>query len=233
MTTGIFITGTDTGVGKTRVAVALLRALSLAGARAAGMKPVASGIAEGAGSNEDVAALAGADGLDLPLRDRNPYAFVPAIAPHLAARDAGVTIELAVIAAAWRRLAAAADAIVVEGAGGALVPLGADIDMLDIPRRLRLPVLLVVGVRLGCLNHASMSAQAIRARGLVLAGWVANRIDPAMVRGDDNVADLALRLGSAPLADIAWGGSPSFAAAALAKLNLVPLSRAADEARGA
>ncbi|MFO1322701.1 MAG: dethiobiotin synthase [Burkholderiales bacterium] len=216
---GIFVTGTDTGVGKTLVATALVRALAAAGVRVAGMKPVAAGIAPGADVNGDVAALAAADGLELPRADRNPYAFAPPIAPHLAAREAGVTIDIAAIAAAWQRIAAVAGAIVVEGAGGVLVPLGDDSDVLDVALRLRLPVLLVVGVRLGCLNHALLSAQAIRARGLALAAWVANRIDPAMARADDNVADLARRLRAPLIADLQWGSSPEFAPGALAALG--------------
>lgn len=217
---GIFVTGTDTGVGKTLVAVALVRALRDAGVRVAGMKPVAAGIDAGEAMNADVAALAAADGLALPLRDRNPFAFAAPIAPHLAARDTGEHIALAPIAAACMRLSQLADVVVVEGAGGALVPLDEDNDMLDIARRLRLPVLLVVGLRLGCLNHALLTAQAIGARGLALAGWVANRIDPAMARIDDNVADLAARLRAPLVADIAHGAQPRFHEAALRMLGL-------------
>ncbi len=233
---GIFVTGTDTGVGKTLVAAALVRALRETGVRVAGMKPVAAGIDAGETMNADVAALASADGLALPLRDRNPFAFVAPVAPHLAARDAGEHIALASIAAACVRIGKAADVVVVEGAGGALVPLDADTDMLDIARRLRLPVLLVVGLRLGCLNHALLSAQAIAARGLALAGWVANHIDPAMARADDNVADLATRLHAPCVADVAHGAAPRFGKAALRVLGLVPPSLAvsvsgADDAR--
>ncbi|MCC6194942.1 MAG: dethiobiotin synthase [Burkholderiales bacterium] len=213
---GVFVAGTDTGVGKTRVAVALVRALRARGARVAGMKPVAAGIAPGAAANADVEALAQADGLALPLPDRNPYAFAAPIAPHLAARDEGVAIELAAIAAAWSRVARVADTIVVEGAGGVLVPLGTDFDMLDVARRLRLPVLLVVGVRLGCLNHALLSAQAIAGRGLPLAGWVANRIDRSMLRADDNVAELRARLPAPLWDDVAWGAEPALAKGASA-----------------
>jgi len=228
---GIFVTGTDTGVGKTHVAVALVHALRDAGVRVAGMKPVAAGIAADESMNADVAALAAADGLAVPLRDRNPYAFVPAIAPHLAAREAGERIDLAPIAAAYVRLGTVVDVIVAEGAGGALVPLDATTDMLDVARRLRLPVLLVVGVRLGCLNHALLSAQAIAARGLALAGWVANRIDPAMARGDDNVADLATRLRAPCLADVAYGAAPQFAPAALRMLGFAGMSPVAATGR--
>ena len=228
MTRGIFITGTDTGVGKTRVAAALLRALVTANVRAAGMKPVSAGIEAGARVNADVAALAAADGLVVPDADRNPFAFVPAIAPHLAARDNSITIDLDTIVAAWTRLAAVAEVIVVEGAGGVLVPLGPKLDMLDIPARLRLPVLLVVGVRLGCLNHARLSARAIRERGLDLAGWIANRIDPAMPRADDNVTELARWLDAPLVADLRCGVPAHIAPAALATLNLAALSRVAN-----
>jgi dethiobiotin synthetase len=152
--------------------------------------------------------------------DCNPFAFVPAIAPHLAAALAGVPIDLAVIASAYERLAAQSDVVVVEGAGGARVPIDAQHDMLDIASRLRLPVLLVVGMRLGCLNHALLSADAIRARGLELSGWVANRVDPQMRAADANVAELAVRLGAPPIAQFTWG-EPAIAAAGLAALELL------------
>jgi dethiobiotin synthetase len=197
----VFVTGTDTGIGKTVASVALLRALVLSGSRAVGMKPVAAGIDEG-GVSADVIALGAAGNVDAPLADRSPYAFAPPIAPHLAARDAGVVPDIAVIAAAYGRLAARADVVVVEGAGGALVPLDGRSDMLDIAAALSLPVLLVVGVRLGCLNHALLSAQAIRARGLRFAGWIACRVDPRMPRADDTMAWLRDRLAAPLVADL-------------------------------
>lgn len=224
MTRAIFVSGTDTGVGKTRVATLLLRALRAGGARAVGMKPVAAGISAGAACSEDVQALRAASNGDAALQDVNPYAFAPAIAPHLAAAQAQAAIDLDVIAAAYRRLWAHADAVVVEGAGGVLVPLGAKTDMLDIPARLRLSVLLVVGVRLGCLNHALLSAQAVSARGLVLSGWIANRIDPAMVAADANVAALVDRLAAPLVADLPWveakGTAPTLPMGALNVLGL-------------
>jgi dethiobiotin synthetase len=180
--------------------------------------------------NADVAALASADRLDAPPHDRNPFAFVPAIAPHLAAREAGEAIDLGRICAAWRRLGENADVIVVEGAGGALVPLGDDLCMLDIASRLRVPVLLVVGIRLGCLNHALLTMEAITTRGLALAGWVANRIDPAMSRADENVADLARRIRAPLVADIGWRGTPVFDAAVLGELGLTPLPQRRSDA---
>lgn len=201
---GIFVTGTDTGVGKTRVAVALIRGLVADGWRVAGMKPVAAGIDAGASANSDVLALAASANVAAPLPDVNPYAFGPATAPHLAAERAGVTIDLERCAEAYDRLAAAADVVVVEGAGGVLVPLGAAHDMLDLPRRLSLPVLLVVGIRLGCLNHAALSALAIRARGLEFVGWVANRIDPQMADADACVAALGTALGVRLIADLSF-----------------------------
>ncbi len=161
MTHGVFVTGTDTGVGKTAVATALLRALVRDGRRAVGMKPVATGLAPDAALNADVGALIAAGNVAASPGEVNPFAFAPPIAPHLAAAAVGGRIDLDRIAAAYAGLARIADAVVVEGAGGVFVPLGPGIDMLDIPRRLGLPVLLVVAIRLGCLNHALLSALAI------------------------------------------------------------------------
>ncbi|MET0203602.1 MAG: dethiobiotin synthase [Casimicrobiaceae bacterium] len=209
-TRSVFVTGTDTAVGKTYVARALLRAHVAAGRRAVGMKPVAAGIADGATVNADVAGLAEAGNVEAPLAERNPYAFAPAVAPHLAAAAAGVAIDLATIEAAFGRLAARADVVVVEGAGGLLVPLGASCDMLDIASRLGLPVLLVVAIRLGCLNHALLSEQAVRARGVELAGWVANVVDPGMPMRDENVAALARRFAAPCVAQVAHGGTVQF-----------------------
>lgn len=216
---GLFITGTDTGVGKTRVATALLRALAAAGFRAAGMKPVSAGFEPGSRINADVIALAAAGNVEAPLADRNPYAFADAVAPHLAAEASGVTIDLSTIEVAAGRLAARADALVVEGAGGALVPLDPHHDMLDVAVRLELPVLLVVGMRLGCLNHALLTALAIRRRGLALRGWVANCLPPRMPLADRNVRALRERLGVAPIAIVDVDQAPRFEVEALAKLG--------------
>jgi dethiobiotin synthetase len=205
MTRGIFVAGTDTGVGKTRAAAAVLRGAAAAGLRAVGMKPVAAGIDPGAALNADVVSLMQAGNVAAPPEDANPYAFEPPIAPHLAAAAARTAIDLDAIASAYARLASRADVVVVEGAGGVLVPIGARGDMLDIAARLALPVLLVVGMRLGCLNHALLSALAIDARGLRLAGWIANRIDPGMLEIDANVGALAQRLPAPLVADLARG----------------------------
>ncbi|MDQ6916744.1 MAG: dethiobiotin synthase [Pseudomonadota bacterium] len=201
MTGGIFVTGTDTGAGKTTVACALLRKYATGGLRVVGMKPVAAG---GGAANGDIVALAAAGNVDAPLSMRCPYAFEHAIAPHLAAREAGVTIALDRIVESYYALKARADYVVVEGAGGALAPVSERLDVLDIARALSLPVLMVVGMRLGCLNHALLTALAIRARGLELVGWVANSIDPAMARRDENVAALERRLSAPRLASVGW-----------------------------
>ena len=189
---GFFITGTDTGVGKTLFSCALLHALAGLGMRCAGMKPVAAGaeLRDGAWVNEDVALLARASTVEVPAGLANPYLFREAVAPHLAADHKGVSIEIPRIAAALDELGALADVVVVEGVGGFRVPLGPGRDTADLALRLGLPVILVVGMRLGCLNHALLTAEAIAARGLRLAGWVANRIDPAMAAYEGNLAAL-------------------------------------------
>lgn len=223
MARGIFITGTDTDVGKTVAAVAVLRGLVGTGARAVGMKPVSAGFAPGTTENDDVIALAAAGNVDAPRSERNPFAFVEPVAPHLAARRSSVAIELGAIVDAYARLAARADAVVVEGAGGALVPLNDRHDALDIARALDLPVLLVVGIRLGCLNHARLSALAIQARGLRLAGWIASRIDKAMPLADENVAWLSRELTAPCVADFASATPPAIARSSLVALGLVAL----------
>jgi dethiobiotin synthetase len=197
---GVFVTGTDTGIGKTRVSVGLLHALNKAGLKSVGMKPVASGARmtpEGL-RNDDALALQAAASLKRPYELVNPYCLAPAIAPHLAAREAGVAIELAVLRGTFEKLRQGADATVVEGVGGWQVPLAESLELPDMVRELELPVLLVVGLRLGCLNHALLTARAIRADGLELLGWVANGIDPGFERPEANVATLESAL-DAPL----------------------------------
>ena len=200
---GFFVTGTDTGAGKTLVASALLRAFAHSGLRAVGMKPVATGCRAEAHdrANEDVAALLAASNVHAAIDLVNPYCFEPAIAPHLAAQQAGCFISLAHIRDCYLALAGLADRVVVEGAGGLLVPLGPREDWGDLVKLLDLPVVLVVGMRLGCLNHALLTAEAIHSRGLPFAGWVANRIDPAMPYFEDNVETLRRKL-PAPLIGI-------------------------------
>ncbi|MCW0404628.1 dethiobiotin synthase [Xanthomonas sacchari] len=191
-----YVTGTDTGIGKTIASTALLHALRARGQRAVGMKPVASGCTREADGwrNEDALALQEASAPRPAYDDLNPYALPLPLAPELAAADAGVQLELAPIAAAFERLRAQADVVVVEGVGGWAAPLSATLDQADLARALRLPVVLVVGLRLGCLNHARLSAAAIAADGLQCIGWIGNEIDPAMERIDDNMAMLRARL---------------------------------------
>jgi dethiobiotin synthetase len=193
---GYFIAGTDTGVGKTLAACALLHAFAHAGQRVVGMKPVAAGATRSADGliNDDVARLRAASNVGCELKLMNPYCFEPAIAPHIAAAQAGVSIDLNQIATAYALLAAQADTVIVEGVGGFCVPLNQYEDTADLAHSLGLPVILVVGVRLGCLNHALLTARAIRACGLMFAGWIANRIDSAMAAADENIAALAERL---------------------------------------
>lgn len=190
---GVFVTGTDTGVGKTRVAAGLIAALRGPGQRVAGMKPVASGCLatpEGLRS-DDALELISASGQDLPYGWVNPYAFAPAIAPHIAAAEAATPVRFGVVQEALARLAATADCVVVEGVGGWRVPLGADGDVATLAERLALPVILVVGLRLGCLSHAALTAADIRRCGLPFAGWVASTIDANLERPLENLACLA------------------------------------------
>jgi dethiobiotin synthetase len=192
---GWFIAGTDTGVGKTRVTAGLLAALSQRGVRAAGMKPVAAG-RTAAGNNEDVEALVARSCAGFAAQDLNPYCFAEPISPHLAAQLEGVPIDPTRIVAAHARLAARCEVVLVEGTGGWLTPIGATATMADIAQALELPVVLVVGLRLGCLNHALLSSQAIARQGLALAGWIGSLIDPAMRALDGNIATLTARLGA-------------------------------------
>lgn len=211
MTLSYFITGTDTGVGKTLVSCALLHALGQRHGRAVGMKPVAAGAdttAEGFLINEDVSALRAAGNMQVPAELDNPYIFAEPVSPHIAARLAGQRIDLAVIEQRYRQLATLADAVVVEGAGGFCVPLNDTETSAELAQRLGLPVVLVVGLRLGCLNHALLTQEAILSRGLTLAGWVANRIDPNMASAVDNLDTLRARLAAPMLADVPWLQSP-------------------------
>ena len=204
-TRSLYVTGTDTGAGKTLASAALLHALRARGLRAVGMKPVASGCVHGPHGwrNEDALALQAASAPCPPYDDVNPFALPEPLAPELAAREAGTAVTLPPLLAAHARLAAQADAVVVEGVGGWMAPLANDLMQADLVRALDLPVVLVVGLRLGCLNHAYATARAIAADGARLAGWIASETDPGMARIDDNVALLAARL-PAPC----WGRLP-------------------------
>lgn len=203
MSRGWFVTGTDTGVGKTRASVALLHALRARHARCVGMKPVAAGT-DAEGHNDDVLALRAASSVAVAPSLDNPVLLPDPVSPHIAAARAGRAIDIAAIVAAHRALAGAADAVVVEGAGGFLVPLSDRHTGADLAAALGLPVILVVGLRLGCLNHALLTRDAIAARGLVLAGWIVNRLDPAMPEQEANLDYLRAQLPAPLLAHWPW-----------------------------
>lgn len=208
--TAYFITGTDTGVGKTLIACALLHALRRRHARVIGMKPVAAGaVRTGEGwASEDALALRAASSVAVQAELDNPVLLHEPLSPHLAAQHAGQRIDIEHIVACRRELARRTDAMVVEGAGGFHVPLSPTETGADLAQALGLPLILVVGLRLGCLNHALLTAEAIRARGLTLAGWVANRLDPAMAAPEENIAFLRERLQAPLLADVAHSTAP-------------------------
>ncbi|MDH5833207.1 dethiobiotin synthase [Luteimonas kalidii] len=228
MTRAWFVTGTDTGVGKTVASVALLHALRSRGLRAVGMKPVASGCewTDGGWRNEDALALIAASDPAPAYHDANPYALEHATAPQLAARDAGVAVALPVLQSAYARLASTAQAMVVEGAGGWLAPMGDGLDQSEFARAIGADVVLVVGLRLGCLSHARLSARAIEADGCRLAGWIGNTVDPDFDRPDDY---LGLLRGALPapclglLPHLPRKGSPAGGAWAAARLDLAAL----------
>lgn len=195
---GVFLTGTDTGCGKTYAAVRLIEALSQHGLRVAGYKPVAAGavMSDGILQNDDALALWRAGSSGFSYQQINPYCLAEAVSPHLAAQAAGVQIAVEVIADGLAGLAARSDCVVVEGAGGWFAPLGPNLDIAGLARYLGLPVILVVGLRLGCLNHAQLSERAILASGASLLGWVGSQVDGEMARLDENLDTLRQRLQS-------------------------------------
>jgi dethiobiotin synthetase len=210
-----FVTGTDTEIGKTLVSSALLHALTLRGVRTAGMKPVAAGaeLRGGVWHNDDADRLNAASSLRLAQSLTTPYLLRQATAPHIAAAFEDVTIALPHILQCYAQIAAVADAVVVEGVGGFRVPLGDGFDTADLAQQLALPVVLVVGLRLGCISHALLTAEAIAARGLVLAGWVANLVDAALPNAAQNIDALAARLPAPLLGSVPRLPLPSAAAA--------------------
>jgi dethiobiotin synthetase len=210
--TAYFITGTDTDVGKTYIASALVKHFCRQSLQAVGMKPVAAGaeLVNGRLLNSDVAELIKAGNVDADLVLINPYVFAPAIAPHIAAEQVSIRVSLDKIQQAFDVLQAKADVVVVEGAGGFRVPINRQETMADLAVKLNLPIILVVGIRLGCINHALMTAGSIRAAGLNLVGWVANRIDPNMPAIEENIATLKAMIKASCIADVAWGEEPQF-----------------------
>ena len=192
-----FLTGTDTDVGKTFIACALLHAWRAQGLRAVGYKPVAAGAEpdnNGVLRNDDAILLQAASASGFTLSDINPVCLPEAIAPHIAAAHAGVQIDINDLFMRFALLREKTDRVVIEGAGGFVVPLDDHTDMSQLARRCAAPVILVVGLRLGCLNHALLTAQAIAAAGLPLAGWIGNVIDPDMPCIDENITCLRQRL---------------------------------------
>jgi dethiobiotin synthetase len=211
----VFVTGTDTGVGKTHVTAALLRAAGALGVRAAALKPIASGAERDARGElrwEDVESALEAAPVRLAREQVNLYRFEPPIAPHLAAAQAGVALDLARIVASAREAAQGLELLLVEGAGGWLVPLDERRYFADLALELRAPVLLVVGMRLGCINHALLSVESITARGLPLAGWIANHIDPGMLCPDENLDSLRQRIAAPLLGRFEYASAPGAAA---------------------
>jgi len=202
-----FIIGTDTNVGKTYVASALVQHFVRLGFQSLGMKPIASGCERnqlGELINDDVQALINASNVTAPLNLINPYRFEPAIAPHIAATQAGVFVDLHEITQAYAQLTTLAEAVVVEGAGGFFVPLNEAQTLADLAVQLNIPIILVVGMRLGCINHALLTVEAIQSRGLCLTGWVANQIDANFEMFEENLASLKKRIVAPCLSVVGW-----------------------------
>lgn len=210
MSIGYFVVGTDTGIGKTHATCALLHALARRHARVCGMKPIASGGVQTADgfTNEDSIAHRAASTVRVPPALDNPILLPEPLSPHLSAARAGTAISFDVVLDAVAALRARTDALVVEGAGGFLVPLGETRSGADLAVAMGLPLVLVVGMRLGCLNHALLTAEAIRARGLTLAGWIANRVDPDFLCPEENLAYLRTHLGAPLWADLPFSAAP-------------------------
>lgn len=203
MLNSVFITGTDTGIGKTFYSQLLLQSLNTAGLRTAAMKPLASGaeLCDGELRNADALVLQQAANTLIPYAECNPYCFAPPAAPHLAAKQAGVQIEFDVIQQAYEQVAKQVDFTVVEGVGGWLVPMDQRHVLADLVQAMDLPVILVVGMRLGCINHALLTAENMTQRGVALIGWVANVIEPDMLYLQENIEAIAQRI-PAPLLDV-------------------------------
>ena len=222
---GVFIAGTDTAVGKTEVTLGLMAVLSQCGKMVTGMKPVASGCRSTASGlrNEDAERILAACAVPLDYSQVNPIPLEPPVAPHIAAEEAGTTISLNGLVTAYEFLCARSDFCIVEGIGGWLVPLNSDSTMADLVVQLELPVILVVGIRLGCLNHALLSVESIDRHGVALAGWVANLMSPETLRVDEIIGALKTRIHAPLLARVPWLPHPS-ANAFAACLRDVPAS---------
>jgi dethiobiotin synthetase len=219
-----FIAGTDTGVGKTHVTASLLAASRASGLAVAGMKPVASGAihVDGQWVSEDALRLARASGQSTVYRDLNPYCFRDPVSPHIAAQSQNIDVDTGVIEGISARLKKSHDLLLIEGAGGWYTPISERESMADVALAVGCPVLLVVGLRLGCLNHARLTFEAIGTAGCELAGWICNEIEPNLAARDANLATLARLLGSPPLAILPFSRSsapdPGHASTALSRL---------------
>lgn len=200
MNKGLFITGTDTGVGKTWISAGIMKLLKNQGHSVIGMKPIASGckLTNAGLRNEDALILQQQSSVEIDYEQINPYAFAPAIAPHIAAEQADVTIDIQRITKNYHALSTQADRVIVEGVGGWQVPLSGNNTVADLACALDLPIILVVGMRLGCINHALLTVQSIQQSGLKLAGWIANHIDPDMEEQGQNLLSIQQRI-EAPL----------------------------------
>jgi len=211
MMNGFFITGTDTNCGKTEITLGLMQLMQDQGQIVLGMKPVASGATHSAEGlrNEDAARIQAQGSIQAPYAELNPYVYEPPIAPHLAAVQAGETIDLNVISSHYMSLLAQADCVIVEGVGGWQVPFNEQESAADLARMLKMPVILVVGLKLGCINHALLSVESILASGVQLAGWIANEVEPNMLSRDENIATLRAAISSPFLGVVPYMKDPS------------------------
>ncbi len=212
MTKAYFITGTDTGVGKTLIASALVYQFAQQGLKSIGMKPVAAGceLVDGKLLSADVAMLMKASNVAAPHEQLCSYAFAGAYAPHIGAKEVNCEIKASVIKGAFDALGKKADVLIVEGVGGFCVPLGDHFNSADLAAELDIPIILVVGMRLGCLNHALLTLEVIEARGLTLAGWVANSTDQAMLMLDENLSTLKAQIKAPCLGVVPWQEEVNF-----------------------
>jgi dethiobiotin synthetase len=206
MSKAYFVTGTDTDAGKTHIACQLITQYVAQGYKVVGMKPVAAGceLIDGEWLNTDVQKLTAASNVKAPRELVNPYCFNEPIAPHLAANIVGIEIKIDKIKQAFQQLTNMADVVIVEGAGGFLVPLNGKDSLADLAEELALPIILVVGMKLGCINHSLLTAEAIKARGLTLHGWVANHIDRNMVMREENIETITQKLKTEPMFESKW-----------------------------
>lgn len=218
----LFVTGTDTDCGKTYISAAIIRLLAQNGFSVTGMKPIASGAGSAADplSNDDVAALVAAANTDLALSDINQYLFQPPVSPHIAAARAKERVRPKPVLEAYERCARASDFVLVEGAGGWRVPLGDSFDISDLAVALNLPVLLVVGVQLGCINHARLSAEAIKNDGLNLVGWVANCHQPDVLEAGMVIETMRRHINAPCWGVVPRGGGGELLDAAVAHARL-------------